>query len=110
MTQTPADVYERWQAGDQVEPVELARALRAALNECERLRGITPAIPPFPPDGDGLPRYGIRWDGPKSPLAVPMDDGYWTPWHLADAAVRDANSLPPSVVEALNSGDGSYRP
>jgi hypothetical protein len=64
MSQTPKDIYERWQAGDQVEPVELARALRAALDECDRLR--------------------------------------------AEAA--DAAWPPASVIEALNSGDGSYRP
>ena len=54
--------------------------LRAQL---ERLRGITPELPPRSPEGEGLPRYGIRWNGPTEPLAVPMDDGCWTPWHLA---------------------------
>lgn len=34
------------------------------------------------------PRFGIRWNGPSWPLAVSMDDGYWTPWHLADARER----------------------
>lgn len=52
-------------------------------DEVERLQGIRPEFPPRPPDGEGLPRYGIRWNGPEEPLAVPMADGYWTPWHLA---------------------------
>ena len=53
--------------------------------ECERLRGLTPEPPPRPPEGEGMPRYGLRWNGPGIPLSVPMDDGYWTPWHLAEA-------------------------
>lgn len=56
--------------------------------EVKRLRGLTPEFPPRPPDGEGLPRYGLRWNGPTKPLAVPLADGYWTPWHLADAAYR----------------------
>lgn len=52
-------------------------------NEIRRLRGLTPELPPYPPEGHGLPRYGLRWNGPEQPLAVPMDDGYWTPYHLA---------------------------
>lgn len=54
--------------------------------ECETLRGLVPEPPPRPPEGDGLPRYGLRSNGPRQPLSVPMDDGYWTPWHLAEAA------------------------
>ena len=52
--------------------------------EISALRGLTPGLPPRPPEGQGLPRYGLRWNGPSQPLAVPMEDGYWTPWHLAD--------------------------
>ena len=33
----------------------------------------------------GLERWGIEWDGPDKPVAAPMHDGYWTPWHIADA-------------------------
>ena len=39
-------------------------------------------------DGCGMPRYGIRWDGPTEPVAVPMEDGYWTPWHLAHREIE----------------------
>ncbi|PNG40237.1 hypothetical protein A1395_06215 [Pseudomonas protegens] len=55
----------------------------ALLAQLEQLRGLRPAVPPRPPEGNGLPRYGLRWNGPQQPLATPMDDGYWTPWHLA---------------------------
>lgn len=61
--------------------------------ELERLKGITPELPPRPPEGDGLPRYGLRWNGPGLPLAVPMGDGYWTPWHLASKAVDDYSDM-----------------
>jgi hypothetical protein len=66
------------------------RALRdnaKMREEIERLRGIKPELPPLLPSGSGLPRYGLRWNGPTQPLAVRMDDGYWTPWHLADSAL-----------------------
>lgn len=49
------------------------------------LRGLVPELPPRPPEGDGMPRYGLRWNGPRQPVSVPMADGYWTPWHLAEA-------------------------
>jgi hypothetical protein len=44
-----------------------------------------PMLPPFPPFGEGMPRYGLSWNGPASLLSTPMDDGFWTPWHLASA-------------------------
>ena len=44
-----------------------------------------PVLSRFPPEGEGMPRYGLHWDGPTKPLSVPMDCGYWTPWHLASA-------------------------
>jgi hypothetical protein len=47
-----------------------------------------PVLPPYPPEGKGIPRYGLQWNGPTNPLSVPMDDGYWTPWHLASAEVE----------------------
>lgn len=65
--------------------IERLKTERDALRaEVERLKGLRPEMPPYPPEGDGLPRYGLRWNGPGNPLAVPMDDGYWTPWHLAE--------------------------
>lgn len=61
--------------------------------EIARLEGLQPAFPPRPPDGEGLPRYGLRWNGPQQPVAVAMDDGYWTPWHLADQLKADSERL-----------------
>lgn len=67
---------------------ERAEALLDARAEVERLRGLVPDLPPRPSEGAGLIRYGIRHNGPTQPLAVPMIDGHWTPWNLADAALR----------------------
>ncbi len=35
-----------------------------------------------------LPRYGLEWNGPTKFVATEMDDGYWTPWHIANAAIE----------------------
>lgn len=35
-----------------------------------------------------LPRYGLQWNGPKDFIPTEMNDGYWTPWHLADEAIK----------------------
>ncbi|PZR07103.1 MAG: hypothetical protein DI536_29030 [Archangium gephyra] len=66
--------------------------LHAALDELDAARkrlavleGITPELASATSEGE-LPRYSVRWNGPQLPLAVPMPDGYWTPWHLADEA------------------------
>jgi hypothetical protein len=75
---------EFWLALDTIDA--LAAANQQLQAECELLRGLKPEAPPYPPEGEGLPRYGIRWNGPGVPLGVPMDDGYWTPWHLAARA------------------------
>ncbi|MCY1363588.1 hypothetical protein D9M68_693720 [compost metagenome] len=73
----------------------------ALLAENERLRGLMPELPPRPPDGSGLPRYGLRWNGPGQPLSMPMDDGYWTPWHLADELRAELEA-----VRSALAGDG----
>lgn len=88
---------------------------RAVIAERDTLRaenvllaGIFPEMPPFPPEGGGLPRYGIRWNGPNLPLAVPMGDGYWTPWHLADALRADLalyQAEAKTLRDKLESGD-----
>jgi hypothetical protein len=36
-----------------------------------------------------LQRYGIQWNGPASPISTPMQDGYWTPWHVADLLLAE---------------------
>lgn len=79
----------------------------ALLAQLEQLRGLRPAVPPRPPEGNGLPRYGLRWNGPQQPLATPMDDGYWTPWHLANELRKDGERyrwLRSRDLETINQG------
>ncbi|MBC2658606.1 hypothetical protein H7A76_24475 [Pseudomonas sp. MSSRFD41] len=86
-----AKLYTRPGAQHQGEPAPaIPVGVPALLAEIERLKGLRPEAPPRPPEGKGLPRYGLRWNGPQQPLATPMDDGYWTPWHLANELRKDA--------------------
>jgi len=78
----------RWVPGETALDA-LIRERDELRNENERLRGLAPELPPRAPEGDGLPRYGLRWSGPDQPLAVPMVDGYWTPWHLAEGVRKE---------------------
>lgn len=61
------------------------KELRTRLSE---LHGAVPRLPPRPPEGGGLPRYGVRWCGNSQPITVPMYDGYWTPYHLAEKIIQ----------------------
>jgi hypothetical protein len=46
-----------------------------------------------------LVRYSFTWNGsPNQPLFTPKKDGYWTPWHIADALMEQL-SAPPSKDE-----------
>lgn len=83
---------DRWRNAEFIAAASPARVL-ALLAEIERLESLKPEWPPRPPDGEGLPRYGLRWNGPQQPLAVPMTDGYWTPWHLAEQLRKDRDAL-----------------
>lgn len=74
---------------------QMADQLIELQAKVESLRGLQPEAPPRPPDGTGLPRYGLRWNGDRQPFSVPMDDGYWTPWHLAASATAE---LPAETV------------
>ena len=65
---------------------QLIAELRA---ENEMLRGLKPAFPPRPPEGSGLPRFGLRDNGYEQPMAVLMDDGYWVPAHLAKQRISE---------------------
>ncbi len=39
-------------------------------------------------DTHELVRYGIRWNGPREPIAdSTLPGGYWTPWHIAQAEI-----------------------
>jgi hypothetical protein len=55
---------------------------RAALNLPE---------PVAPVDGEAaeLQRWGVDHGAqPGRPLLCPMEDGYWTPWHIANALLQ----------------------
>lgn len=69
--------------------LELTAERDAALAQVEQLKGIKPEMPPRPPHGDGLPRFGIKWNGEYEPISTPMNDGYWTPYHLAQKHLRE---------------------
>jgi hypothetical protein len=71
------DYKQKWQAA-------MAENQRLT-QENTALRGVTPALPPRFESPDDMPRYGIRWHDNTTPLTVPMDDGYWTPYHLLTA-------------------------
>lgn len=77
-----------------------------------------PELPPLPPDRGGptlhqlggeLPRYGVRWSSAEHPLAVPMPDGYWTPWHLADEAWRQMARGVSSTLDAAELANTTSR-
>jgi hypothetical protein len=94
--------------------------------EVEALRGLKPEIPHRPTHNNdasfqhpSLPRYGLRWNGPGQPVSVPMEDGYWTPFHLAleelevhqaDAEryrdIRDGNAGEYAIREWIEGEDG----
>lgn len=74
---------ERWREHIKTCPAHLMRAVEADPD------GLRAALPPLPPEGSGLPRYGLRWNGPERPVPVPMKDGYWTPYHLAAGRVAE---------------------
>ncbi|MEX7116835.1 hypothetical protein AB2C39_36880, partial [Pseudomonas aeruginosa] len=86
----------------------LAAEAQALREEVAALRGAVPEVPPRPPEGGGLPRYGIRFNGQSQPLSVPMDDGYWTPWHLAEA-LRARVVVTPALRDVSASVDPEYR-
>ena len=76
----------------------------ALKRDVERLQGIKPELPPRDGRGEGLPRYGLRWNGPDQPVATPMEDGFWVPWHLAQKeveALRRKCGLDGEKLEAL---------
>lgn len=81
------------------------RVLRAAeLLVRQQALASVPAFPPRPPvtkghnNPTGLTRWGIQWNGPEQAIALPMDDGYWTPWHVADELLRQALANAPAPV------------
>lgn len=57
-----------------------------------------------------MKRYGIKWNGPTSPLAVPMDDGYWTPWHEAQAQLAAVTAQRDELLRAAKLAIREIRP
>ncbi len=80
----------------------------ASCGDCPT-RDYAPKPTPAPVQVDGagageLPRYGIRWNGPTQPISVPMGDGYWTPWHLAHAAIAALRQPVPDAALTFTTG------
>lgn len=48
-----------------------------------------------------LDRYGIEWTGPQSPIAVPMEDGYWTPAHIAEERIERTEARVDELEEKI---------
>jgi hypothetical protein len=90
------DIHRRWMEAQ----AQYASERDALKRQVEELEGLKPELPPYPPDGEGLSRFGLRWNGPKEPLAVPMPGGYWTPWHLAEAERAQANEWRARLIDA----------
>ena len=55
---------------------------------------------PVPPDE--LIRYGVLWRGPTEPTCEPMEDGYWTPWHIAQARIAKAMQEREELAEIIS--------
>jgi|GEM_PF-6139111 hypothetical protein len=77
------DCENYWMAPQQT---EISR-LTARVSELEGMKPEPLQIIISLPEGETLPRYGVRWNGPTSPMAIRMDDGYWTPWHISQAEI-----------------------
>ena len=78
--------------------LEMMRAAIAA----DRARWGRPT--PQPP-ADGmllLQRWGVDHGAqPGRPLLCPMEDGYWTPWHIANALLQHQHPQPVAASERL---------
>ena len=73
--------------------LDAASEIEALRAQVAALKGCVPELPEPLYAGNHLPRFGIRWNGPTEPLCVPMDDGYWTPWHYAEAKLADCQAV-----------------
>ena len=49
-----------------------------------------------------LVRYGIRWKSQHELISEPMPDGYWTPWFLAEAAIKTLEDAEQRAVSRLS--------
>lgn len=73
--------------------------LQAKIKE---LRGFIPKKSSRWKLGDGLPRYGFRSNESQHHLIVPMIHGYWTPWYMAHAEIKELRSILHSVKRKLH--------
>ncbi len=81
--------------------------LRAAI-AADRARWGRPTPQP-PADGEvaEMVRYGIAWNASlASPPLVPMEDGYWTPWHVAAELLQRQHPQPVPLAERPWERDG----
>lgn len=62
---------------------QFERMSDAQIGAANQYRSPLRPTPQPPADGEvaELVRYGVDWNA--NPLIVPMEDGYWTPWHIA---------------------------
>ena len=76
----------------QQSPTNQIRALKQVI---EKLKGIKPEklTRIITVQAGKLPRYGIRWTSPTDPIALRMDDGYWTPYHIAQILINEAREI-----------------
>lgn len=53
-----------------------------------------------------LQRYGLEWKSETDFVCHPMNDGYWTPWHIAEDKIaelrRQLQSVEAELVARIN--------
>lgn len=80
-------------------PVEMLDNLSAAASGNPLPHSPYAGIPWCPPRNSRQPqlaRYGVYWIGPERPICEPAENGYWTPWHIAQTALNRVN--PPDPI------------
>jgi hypothetical protein len=79
-----AAIIREVDGGHSLGAAALASAILGHPGIADALPRPLPPRPPVEQIESGLVRYGVCWEGiPAHPLLVPMEDGYWTPWHIA---------------------------
>tara|TARA_B100002019_G_C21262543_1_gene597587 strand:- start:1012 stop:1302 length:291 start_codon:yes stop_codon:yes gene_type:complete len=85
---TKEELLHRLQQSDDKALIDgITQLINNLEKENDELKGIKPGFFPKKLSTTGLPRFGIRWNGDKQPIATPFDDGYWTPFHIADEII-----------------------
>jgi hypothetical protein len=98
-----AAIIREVDGGHSLGAAALAEAILGHPGIGEALPRPLPPRPPVEQIESDLVRYGVCWEGiPANPLLVPMEDGYWTPWHIAAkrcATTTSAPVQPPTASE-----------